>query len=153
MIRMNTAHGTHRSLKTWLREWYRSLKGGEPVPEAADRLSEYVSNRPNLPLVDWVSGVRQAVRSDSEVAGFVFDFLAGRGVPVGSVRPDDRLEEDLHLTEVLRQDWADDFQVDFAKHFGVFRLFRSGPRIVTVAELVSFVQLELDDWRSNPKQG
>jgi hypothetical protein len=134
-----------RSLRTWLTDSHRYLKGAEPVPGALECLVEYVSGRANLEIEDWTEQVRLG-RISPEVARFVFEFFDTRGVPIGKVRLDDRLEADLHLTKALPQECGDEFQEEFMDRFGVSRLFRPGPAPDTVGELLSFVQQELDAW-------
>jgi hypothetical protein len=137
----------YRSLRTWFTGSHRHLKGAEPVPGAQECLLEYVSGRPNLGIENWTEQVRLSGFS-AEIARFVFEFFDNRGVPIGKVRLDDRLEADLRSTKALPQKWADEFQKEFMDRFEVPRLFRPGPAPDTVGELLTFVQQELDDWRT-----
>jgi hypothetical protein len=135
-------------LRTWLAGSYRYLKGGHPVPGALECLIDFVSSRPTLDVENWLEHLTLK-RITPDVARFVFDFFDDREIPIGRVRPGDRLEADLHLTEVLAQEWGDEFQEAFMDRFGVSSLFRPGPPPETLGELVSFVQQELDDWRAD----
>jgi hypothetical protein len=101
-----------------------------------------------LEIQEWTEQVGHG-KVSSEIAHFAFDFFDANGVPFGKVRWDDRLEADLHLNEALPQEWGDDFQENFMDRFGVSRLFTPGPAPDTVGELLSFVQQELHDWRSD----
>jgi hypothetical protein len=60
------------------------------------------------------------------------------------VRPGDRLTEDLNLTEALRDDWDLELQTAFAQRFSTRRLFKTGPKITTVSELLLLMQEELN---------
>jgi hypothetical protein len=139
----------NRSLRTWLSETRRYLKGAQPVPRALESVLEYLSNRPQWEIEGWaeqagLDGI------EPQVARFVFDFFNNREVPVGRVRLDDRLQADLQLNKALPQEWGDEFQEEFMDRFGVSKLFRPGPPPATVRELLLFVQQELNDWRSRP---
>ena len=137
-----------RALKRWLAEQRRYSKGGEPVPGALEHTIEFVSARPSLEIDSWIEQDGVAGISP-DIARFVFEFFDARGVPMGKVRPEDRLQADLNLNEALAQEWGDEFQEEFMDGFGVSRLFRPGPAPDTVGEVLSFVQQELDDWQAD----
>jgi hypothetical protein len=90
-------------MRTWLGENLRYLKGAQSVPGARESVLEYLSNRPQLEIEDWAEKAKLD-GIDPEVARFVFDFFDTRGVPMGQVRLDDRLEADLQLNKALPQE-------------------------------------------------
>jgi hypothetical protein len=136
-----------RSVRSRLTDSLRYVKGGQPLPEAVESLLAYVSDRPLLEFNAWTEQARlKAI--DSEAASFVYDYFDARGIPMGQIRPDDRLEADLHLTRVLPQEWGDEFQEAFLDHFCVTKLFSRGPGPETILELLGFVQQELENWRA-----
>lgn len=141
---MNKIRNALRSFRQTFRETLRYTRGGEPIPEAVDGLAEFLSNRDDLSRESWVSDLCRDVAVSAEVATFAFDFLAGQGVPIGRVRLDDRLTEDLNLTEALRDDWDLELQIAFAQRFNTRHLFKGGPRITTVSELLRLMQEELN---------
>ena len=101
------------------------FKGAQSVP-GAEALLAYLSNRPQLEIEDWAEQAKLD-GIDPEVALFVFDFFDTRGVPMGKVQLDDRLEADLQLNKALPQEWGDEFQEEFMDRFHVFKLFQPGP--------------------------
>ena len=140
---MSRVRNVLRSLRQYLRETLRYTRGGEPIPEALGGLSEFLSDRDELSCESWVSDVCRDVGVSADVATFAFDLLASQGVPIGRVRPGDRLTEDLNLTEALRDDWDLELQAAFARRFNTRHLFKGGPRIATVSELLLLMQEEL----------
>jgi hypothetical protein len=97
------------SMRVWIAETRRYLKGAQPVPGALESLSEYLSNTPQSEIEDWAEKAKPD-GIDPEVARFVFNFFDTRGVPSGKVRLEDRLEADLQLNKALPQEWGDEFQ-------------------------------------------
>lgn len=132
------------SFRQYFRETLRYTRGGEPIPEALDGLAEFLFDREDLSSESWVSDICRDLGVSAEVAAFAFDFFASQGVPIGRVRPGDRLTEDLNLTEALRDDWDVELQIAFAQRFSTRRLFKSGPKITTVSELLLLMQQELN---------
>ena len=137
----------YSGLKAWLKEMRRYQKGGAPVAGALERLQVYVASRPDLDIDRWneyagTGGI------NPEVARFIFEFMIVRGIPIGKVRLDDRLQEDLHLNEALDQEWGDDFQEAFMDRFRVLRLSSSGAAPDTLRDLLVLVQKELENSRT-----
>ncbi len=128
------------SAKEILQDVYRFLKGGQPIPEAADRLAEFLSSRDDLPSENWSSSVGPVPGVSSDVVVFAYEFFVSMGVPFGRVRPSDRLKDDLHLGEVLNDDWDYDLHQVFKERFG--RRLKSNRRlpVVTVADLLLYLQ-------------
>src|SRR5665213_1666922 len=93
------------SMRIWLAETRRYLKGAQPVRGALESVSKYLSNRPQSEIEDW-SEKAKLDGIDPEVARFVFDFFDTRGVPMGKVRLEDRLEADLQLNKALPKSGA-----------------------------------------------
>lgn len=140
-----------RSIRTWLSNSQRYLKGAESVPGALECLIEYVSDRPTLDIESWSEQAGKSAITP-EVAHFVFEFFSSHEVPISQVRLNDRLEADLHLTRVLPQEWGDEFQEAFMDRFGASKLFEPGLAPDTIGDLLSFVQQELDDWRASTRK-
>jgi hypothetical protein len=68
------------SAKEILQDLYRFLKGGQPTPEAADRLAEFLSSRDDLPLESWSSGEGSLPGMSSDVVGFAYEFFVSMGI-------------------------------------------------------------------------
>lgn len=141
---------TLRPAKELLRGLYRYLKGGEPIPEALDRMTEFLSGRDDLSRDHWIAGtLRDSIVRD-EVAGFAYDVFKDCQIPFGKVRISDRLRDDLQFHEALQDDWDEYLADAFKERFKVSLSFRKTPRIQTVADLLVFLQGTLDQRRPLP---
>lgn len=136
--------------KGLLRGLYRYLKGGEPIPEALDPMTEFLSGRDDLSRDDWIADALRGSTVRDEVAGFAYDFFADCQIPFGKVRIGDRLRQDLQFHEALQDDWDEYLADAFKERFKVSLTFKRTPRIETVVELLLFLQGTLDQRRHAP---
>jgi len=100
---------------------FRSLASYEILsPDVCRRyqVSRWLSDRPNLSLEHWYVAHWKRHQVSYDVVTFAYTHLRQySGLPAGQLFPDDRLEADLHWTEICWFDWewslCDDFQESF----------------------------------------
>jgi hypothetical protein len=139
---MNKIRNVLSSYRQYFRETLRYTRGGEPIPEALDGLAEFLSDREDLSCESWASDICRDLGVSAEVAAFAFDFFASQGVPIGRVRPGDRLTEDLNLTEALRDDCDLSGMDETRMHRGIYSLARLliDPPPASFSEALSFLK-------------
>ena len=144
---MSKMSNAANSAKEVLQELYRFLKGGQPIPEAADKLAEFLSNRVDLSSENWGSSLGCDPNVSSEIVAFTYEFFVSRGIPFGKVRPGDRLKDDLHLGEVLQDDWDYDLHQVFKERFGKRLKTKHQLPVAIVADLLLYLQYALSEGR------
>lgn len=103
-----------RRIRYWL-----SL-GMAPNPVFEELVREYLRERPSLLFIDWLRLHDSHVQALPDVARLLFDCLTVHfGIDAGKTRPMDRLEEDLHLSQLGWSDWDFEFRADFLRRFGI----------------------------------
>lgn len=132
-----------RSVSYFFRAMHRYAQGGEPIPKALDALAEYLASREELSAEDWASEVRRSATLSREIALFAYNFLASFHIPVGRIRSEDRVKEDLHLNEALQDDWDEELVDEFKRCFGKNLAFTKWPRIITVGDLLLFLDRKI----------
>lgn len=142
-----------RSAKQFFREMHRYAQGGDPIPEALDALAEFLSNREELSSEDWVSEVLGSASVSREIAVFAHDFFGSFHIPIGKIRSGDRVRDDLHLNEALQDDWDEELVDEFKRRFGKNLAFTRWPSIVTVGDLLLFLQGKIAEQRPLPPTG
>lgn len=145
---MSKMSNAANSAKDVLQDLHRFLKGGQPIPEAADKLGDFLSNREDLPSENWVSSAGCDPNVSSEIVVFAYEFFVSMGIPFGKVRPGDRLKDDLHLGEVLQDDWDYDLHQVFKERFGKRLKTKRQMPVATMADLLLHLQQALSEGRS-----
>lgn len=83
-------------------------------------MSQTLRQRPILHLDQWFHTFYQSQGIAYSVANFAYVHLANySGLEFGRVLPSDRLNEDLHWSQVCWFDWQHKLYEDFWHHFGV----------------------------------
>ena len=101
--------------------------------------------RANLTGEAWWGSFPPSSMVAKEVAMFVYAQMTDySGLPFAKVLPSDRLEADLHLSEVCWFDWQTSLCDDFARQFGVDISLNFDPDALnTVEDLVIFLDRQL----------
>lgn len=107
------------------------------MPEALDAQAQFLSNREDLSSEKWVAEVLASVDVRPEIASFAYEFFSGFNIPIGKIRPSDRLKHDLLLKEALPDDCDEDLADEFKRRFN--KRLRRWPHIVTVGDLLLFL--------------
>jgi hypothetical protein len=111
------------------------------------QVKQYLINRSALSLEQWFHCYGKAVGISQAVVQFAYLYLEQySGLPFARVLPNDRLEEDLHWTEVCWFDWEVRLCEDFWQHFEIDlsdRLEEFVP--FTIAELILFLEQQVCD--------
>jgi hypothetical protein len=127
----------------WFRDLFRYTRGGDPIPEALDAQAEFLSGREELSSEKWVAEALGSVNVRPEIARFAHDFFASFNIPIGKIRCSDRLKDDLHLKEALRDDCDEDLVDEFKRRFN--RRLRKWPHIETMGDLLLFLDRRAQD--------
>jgi hypothetical protein len=117
------------------------------------QVNHRLSHRPALKLEAWFESCWRSRGITWAIATFAYSYLEQySGLHFARILPDDRLEEDLHWTEVCWFDWQHNLCDDFWRCFQIDlsdRLDEFDP--VTVAELLVFLDQQLH-WLHDPDQ-
>jgi hypothetical protein len=129
-----------------------------PELQVRQQVNHRLSHRPALSLEEWFEAYWQPHGISLAIAQFVYLHLEQySGLVCAKVLPIDRLEKDLHWTEVCWYDWELSLCDDFWQCFGVDlsdRLEEFHP--TTIADLIWFLHLQLptvDDPGKNKAKG
>ena len=101
----------------WLRDPFRYTRGGDPIPEALDAQAQFLASGEERPSEKRVTEALGSVDVRPEIALFAYDFFASFDVPIGKIRCDDRIKDDLHLKEALRDDCDEDLADELKRRF------------------------------------
>jgi hypothetical protein len=111
------------------------------------QVNRMLRDRPTLSLNQWFKSYHQSSGIAPSVAAFAYRYLEEySGLRIARVLPGDRLEADLHWTEVCWFDWENRLCEDFWHCFGVDmsdRLEDFAPS--TIAELVEFLNCQISE--------
>ncbi len=104
--------------------WISLGLGPDPVFE--DLVQGYLRTRSVLPFEEWLQLFSDTVQARPDVAQFLYEGVGEYfGLEAGRIRPEDRIEEDLHLARIGWSDWDFDFRSDFRRRFGIDVLDRT----------------------------
>ncbi|MGI0489239.1 hypothetical protein ACN4EK_27825 [Pantanalinema rosaneae CENA516] len=109
------------------------------------RVNRALRDRPTLSADEWFVQFWQPLDVSRQIAEFVYTQMATyTGLDFTRVRPDDRLNDDLHLALVCWFDWELSLYEDFFTQFGVDLSDRFDPeRYLTIKEFVLFLNQQL----------
>lgn len=120
---------------------YRDLSPDLGVRRIVDR---QLLKRPKLTREQWFTCYCASIGIHPDVADFCYQYLHQySGLPSGRIQWNDRLEADLHWTEICWFDWEMTLCDDFLETFGIDisdRLIDFYPQ--TIGDLVTFLSLE-----------
>ncbi|MFQ3615118.1 MAG: hypothetical protein SNJ57_08035 [Cyanobacteriota bacterium] len=107
-----------------LRNWFYSLRSYTALrPDLAmrRRVVRSLQRRPSLSPQEWFHTYGKSLGIAEAVVTFAHQQLEQySGLPFGKLLPGDRLEEDLHWTQVCWFDWELSFYEDIQQTFEVF---------------------------------
>jgi hypothetical protein len=84
------------------------------------QVNQSLCHRPQLDVAEWFEVFCKPRQVAFPVANFLYTHLEGySGIALAKLTPSDRLEEDLHWTDVCDFDWRIALCDDFMQQFGV----------------------------------
>lgn len=116
-----------------------------PDIQIRQRVNRKLSERPSLSADEWFESFWQAENISKATIEFVYDYLTQySGIEFACVVPQDRLEDDLHWTQVCWFDWEMALCDDIEHKFGFDLSDRLEVRqFLTVADLVAFLDEQI----------
>lgn len=106
-----------------LKNFWFSLKSYDalsPDLKVRRQVNQALRQRPLLPIESWFQVFYQPHGIAYTIVDFTYVHLSRySGIEFGRVLPDDRLDEDLHWSQVCWFDWQLHLFNDFWHHFGV----------------------------------
>lgn len=105
------------------------------------QVNRALRHRPLLDRAQWLTSWHQVHGILYPVAEFGYEHLARySGLEFGRVLPTDRLQEDLHWTQICWHDWELSLFDDFLQHFGVdLSDHLDSATLLTVKDLLTFL--------------
>jgi hypothetical protein len=124
---------------------FRTYADLSPDVQIRRRVNQFLHNRSPLSTEEWFEQFWQGRKVSRRVSDFVYDHMQHySGLEFARVRPNDFLNEDLHLPLICWFDWQLSLCEDFLQCFGIDLSDRFHPESLgTVEELVVFLNCQL----------
>jgi hypothetical protein len=124
---------------------FRTYADLSPDVSTRQQVNKFLRDRSALKAEDWFEQLWQPRDVSRQIANFIYAYMPTySGLEFARVRPNDRLEQDLHFISVCWFDWQFALCDDFLENFGVDLSDRFDPEnFTTVEDLVVFLNHQL----------